>query len=162
MNFQIVINEKDRMEEIQRLIKKGVEKAPADVVNQINALYMNIDMLFKRFSANIETMFTAWEGDRCIGALSVMKTQTLDTGNVICSLLFVYVEPEYRDNKVASELMNRAVDYCREHKIYKLNMSARFEEKRQSCLGINHGFKPEGYLSVDNEKYDTVVMGLRL
>ncbi len=161
MDIIIKINEIHQLDKVQAVIRKGIIDAPADVVNQINALYANTEMFNKRLSAGMENMFTAWTDDTCVGVISVMKTQVQAGNRIISSILFIYVDPEYRNRKIASMLMNHCLEECKKCNVFKLSMSARFIEKRLICLGINHGFKPEGYIDVADEKYDSVILGIR-
>jgi ribosomal protein S18 acetylase RimI-like enzyme len=161
MDFQIKVNETQGLEKVQSLIQNGVVNAPADVISQTNALYMNTDILIKRMSAGIEKMITAWDGDRCVGAMSYMRTQVQDENRVICSILFIYVDVAYRGQGIAGSMMKRCLLECKNDNVFKLNMSARFSEKRLICLGINYGFRPEGFIDFNNEKFNTVLLGIR-
>jgi len=157
MEIEYCVNCIDKAEMMKNLIMKGTSGAPKAVVNQCSAMYMNIDGFKQRMAADYERVYTAWIGDICIGVVSVINSQSPDESKKLCSILFIYVDEDYRNIGVASKLIQKCLEDCKNNSVFKLSFNARFSEKRMICLVINHGFRPEGYINMGSKEFDSIV-----
>lgn len=152
-------NENECLEDVQKFVEKSIQGVAKVYQTQCQMFYGNLQMIQQRVSHGLEKMYTAWEGDTCIAILSAVVSPNQGTGCTSATIVFTYVDENYRNQHIASKLVDNCLDDCKEAGINKLTLSVAFPEKRTLCLYISKGFKPEGYVNSVNEEYDTVILG---
>ena len=71
--------------------------------------FEDLDNLDKHYGDFGEAFFVAEEGGRIVGTTGVKRED-----NRIALIRRIFVAPEYRKKQIGSQLLNRAIDFCRE------------------------------------------------
>jgi L-phenylalanine/L-methionine N-acetyltransferase len=119
---------------------------------------------FARPWTDDEAQILAVDGKRVVGHLGISREEHPTTRHV--ASLGMMVHPEWRGRGVGSALMEKALDWAREHAVEKVALSVYPDNDAARALYRKFGFVEEGRLTGHSKKAigyrDEIVMGLWL
>ena len=99
-------NENECLEDVQKFVEKSIQGVAKVYQTQCQMFYGNLQMIQQRVSHGLEKMYTAWEGDTCIAILSAVVSPNQGTGCTSATIVFTYVDENYRNQHIASKLVD--------------------------------------------------------
>ncbi|WP_286907882.1 GNAT family N-acetyltransferase [Clostridium sp. UBA1652] len=144
--------------EVQEIVDFVINKMEdSELKGQLQRIYGDANAVKMRIAQNIEIIHFYKEEDNIVGIISGISNKLSNPKNDSWSIALMHVLPEYRNQKVGSQLLDAFEQDAKEMGSYKINTTVMSEDIRTQILFISRKYRQEGYIEHGREKGADVV-----